>query len=145
MRAVVDTNIWVSSALNPTGAPRGVRQACEDGRFTLVTSEPLVAELSEVLARPRIRRRGVTAKDAEALVGFVRARAAMVNVAGTLALCRDPKDDVLIETALLGHADALVSRDEDLTRAPELIRLLEGSGVRLLTVRRFLEELEPRE
>ena len=46
-----------------------------------------------------------------------------------------------METALQGSADVLVSRDEDLTRALEVIDYLAPWGIRVLTVRRFLEAL----
>ena len=37
-----------------------------------------------------------------------------------------------------GHAKAGVSRDEDLTRVPELAEYLAAAGISLLTVARFL-------
>ena len=53
-----------------------------------------------------------------------------------------PGDDIVVETALTGRADALVSRDDDLKGAPELVAILEQQGVAVLTVRRFLAELD---
>lgn len=142
MRAVIDTNVWVSALLNPRGAPARVLDAYRNGRFTLVMSEPLLAELLEVLQRPRIARRyGVTAPDAAEVVGILRASALVVAVSGDVRICRDPDDDVVIETALRGRAQALVSRDEDLTRVPELLEGLSGAGVAVLSVARFLERI----
>lgn len=64
VRAVVDTNVWVSALINPSGAPAEVLTAYRAGAFTLVTSEEMLAEVGEVLARPRIARKyGIEAAD----------------------------------------------------------------------------------
>jgi len=52
---VVDTNLFVRGLLKgPVSLP--LIQAWKEGRFTLVASEELLAELFEVLARPKFRR-----------------------------------------------------------------------------------------
>jgi putative PIN family toxin of toxin-antitoxin system len=102
-------------------------------------SEPLLAELAEVLARPRIARRyGVTSADTKELVSMLRAHAEEVQVSGDVRICRDPDDDMVVETALRGSANALVTRDEDLKGASEVISLLAEMGVAVLSVKRFL-------
>jgi predicted nucleic acid-binding protein len=63
-------------------------------------------------------------------------------VSGTVQVCRDPDDNAVIDTAMGGRADLLVSGDQDLTHAQEVTEHLAGVGIRVLTVRRFLEELE---
>jgi predicted nucleic acid-binding protein len=45
VRAVVDTNVWVSAFLNATGFPARVLEAYAEGRFILVISEPLLEAL----------------------------------------------------------------------------------------------------
>ena len=131
--------------LNRQGAPAQVLRAYQAGRLTLVTSESLLAEVLEVLHRPRIARRyNVTEDDAAGLVEALRAGAPVVAVAGDVRLCRDPDDHVVLETAMRGQAEAVVSRDEDLTRAPELAEYLAAAGISLLTVARFLERIRRR-
>ena len=143
MRAVVDTNVWISAVLNPMGAPAAVRSALQRQQFTLVTSEPLLTEVALVLARPRFAHRyGVTPADVADLVALLRERAEVVPVTGVVQICRDPDDDVVIETALNGRADALVSRDDDLKAASDVAAILSERGVAVLTVRRFLAALE---
>lgn len=143
MRAVVDTNVWISAILNPVGQPAAVRAALRRGEFTLVSSEPLLAELVRVLARPRFAERyGITPADVGTLVALLRERAEIVSVSGTLRLCRDPDDDLVIETALNGTATALVTRDDDLKSSSEVAEALEQRGVAVLTVRRFLAALQ---
>jgi len=57
MRAVIDTNVWVSAVLNPHGAPAQVFEAFRQARFLAIQSQPLMDELREVIARPRLMRR----------------------------------------------------------------------------------------
>ncbi len=143
MRAVVDTNVWISALLNPPGPPAAVRAALQSGLFTLVTSEPLLGELAAVLARPRFAQRyRVTPDDVAQLVELLRERATVVSVTGSVQLCRDPDDDVVIETALNGHADALVTRDDDLKGVAGLAVALASEGVSVVTVRHFLAALD---
>jgi putative PIN family toxin of toxin-antitoxin system len=142
-RAVVDTNVWVSAVLSPTGAPAQVLEALEDRRFELIISEWLLAELDAVLARPRIARRYNLASDVtQTLIRRLRSSSTIVRPSGDLYLCRDPADDLVIETAVVGNADTLVSRDDDLKGDADLIQLLHVAGVEILTVRRFLAALD---
>jgi putative PIN family toxin of toxin-antitoxin system len=145
VRVVIDTNIWISALLNRTGAPARILAAWRAGRFTVIASAGLVAELEQVLLRPRIARKyKLTPEDLD-LAMELRRRAELVKVGGSVRRCRDPKDDMLIETALLGNANFLVSRDEDLTRALDLVEHLAASGIQVLSVRRFLEIIDETE
>jgi uncharacterized protein len=120
-----------------------VRSALKRGRFTLVASEPLFAEFRGVLARPRFfRRYGVTAEQIDAFVRPLVELAEIAEVRGEIQLCRDPKDNMVIETAINGRADVIVSRDEDLARDLDLVAALTEYGIRVLTVERFLRELD---
>lgn len=143
MRVVVDTNVWVSALLNPSGPPALVLAALGSRRFALVTSEPLLAELAEVLLRPRIvRKYGITPEDVDELVSLLRRRAEIVPVVGEIRLCRDPDDDMVIETAQRGRADLLVTRDEDLKGTREVADALASVGISVVSVRRFLAALD---
>lgn len=142
MRVVVDTNVWVSAVLNPGGPPATAAEALGRGVYTLITSAPLLDELAEVLARPRFARRyGVASQDIEDLVALLGEQAEVVSVAGTVHLCRDPDDDMVIETAINGRAELMVTRDDDLKRDWDLIQVLAGEGIEVLSVQQFLKRL----
>lgn len=57
IRVVADANVLVSAVLarSPNSAPVIVLDAAIDGRMELVTSPMLLAELADVLRRPRLR------------------------------------------------------------------------------------------
>lgn len=137
--AVIDTNVWVSAFLNPGGAPARVWRAGKARLYGLITSPPLLGELLEVLCRPRILRvRAASISDAETFVQEIASAASFVSVSGSIKLCRDPDDDLVLETAVVGRASYLVSRDEDVTRDRAVMNQLERRGVRVVTVSQFL-------
>jgi uncharacterized protein len=135
VRVVVDTNIWVRGQLRRASYPGQVVDAWLAGRFTLITSEPLLEELADVLTRPKVRAKiRITPEEAAALVADMRTLSETVALPGTLRLCRDPEDDMVVETALVGQADVIVSQDDDLLSlsAPDLLVLTAPQFLALL-------------
>lgn len=142
MRAVIDTNVWFRALISPESAPAKVYEAYRAGRFTVVTSLPLLKELEGVLSRPKlIQKYGYPPERALDMVTDLRRRAELVEITGRVLGCRDPKDDKFIETALLGRADYLVSVDKDLYDEPPLCEVLSQLGIHVMTVRSFAMEL----
>ncbi len=140
IRAVVDTNVWVSSLLNPTGYPAQVRRKWEEGKFTLVLSDPLVDEFIEVLNRPRIREKyGIEQDTILELFLLIAQRADHVSVSGEITLCRDRDDNLIIETAIKGEAAYLVTRDDDLKTDARIVSFLEGYHITVVSVSEFLK------
>lgn len=103
----------MSAALSRLGNPAKIIEAARAGRFVLVMSPKLRAELDDVLSRPKIARR----LDPEALEQLRGAIAAAPVIADppAVAVSRDPKDDYLIALAQSSGAACLVSGDADLT------------------------------
>jgi len=115
MRAVIDTNILVRAMLKPQGSVGPVVDFLRDGHYVLLYSEATLAELIDVLSRPRmVHRYGITADEVEALCALVVRRGELVQPSRTITACRDPKDDKFLEVAVEGQADAIVTGDEDL-------------------------------
>lgn len=140
---MVDTNIWVSAFITPRSYASRLKFYWQANRFDVLTSVPLLTELAEVLSRPRLQTKYKYSMDE--LASYVRLIAWLsdqVSVTGKLSLCRDPKDDILLETAIAGSASHVVSRDEDITRDTALFNHLERHGVKATTINRFLAELE---
>jgi len=140
--ALIDTNVWVSALINPHGFPARTRDAWLAGRYKIIVSRPLLEELEDVLHRPRIQQRfGVMEVRAEELLLLITEKATPVEISGELHLCRDARDDMLLETAIVSGATHIVSRDEDITRDLELLAQLENRGIKAMTVSRFLAEV----
>jgi putative PIN family toxin of toxin-antitoxin system len=146
LRAVVDAQVFVRYLLaRRRGASHGIYVAALAERFELVSSEPLLAEVRRVLRRPKLmRKHGRSFAEVEAFVAELRRGARLVAISGDLKLCRDPKDDAVIETAIMGAAIFVVSDDEDL-HALEVTGHLLTHGCRVVKVSDFLRELYPPE
>lgn len=139
IRAVIDTSVWVSAFLHPGGFPDQVVSAWLDGRFEVVISPPILEELEAVLGRPRLRvKYGFGEEQVQRFLSLIVEEATPVSVAGRLSLCRDPRDNMLLETAEIGRATYVISRDEDVTRDQELTVKLKERGIEPITVARFL-------
>ncbi|HID64163.1 MAG TPA: putative toxin-antitoxin system toxin component, PIN family [Anaerolineae bacterium] len=142
LRVVVDANVLVRGTLSATGGSALALEAIKRRRCVLITSRQHLSGLYDVLGRSRITRKyGVTDKERQRLVGRLYAGAILVTPIGTLSLCRDPKDDYLLELALLGQATHLVTEDDDLHGDPAIRSVFRDYGVRLVHVAQFLVDL----
>jgi putative PIN family toxin of toxin-antitoxin system len=139
----VDTNTWVSAFITQRGHAARLKQHWHAGRFAVVTCAELLTELAEVLARARLQSKyKYSLEEAAAYLHSITKLAQLIPVTGTLNLCRDPDDNILIETAIAGHATHVVSRDEDIVRDIQIVRYLSEHGVQAITINRFLVELD---
>ena len=124
---LIDTNVWVSAFINPHGYPARLKNAWLAGAFEVIVSLPLLEEIAEVLARPRIQRKYHI--DQTEIADFLRllaARGIAVVPLGELDLCRDPDDNLILETAILGQARYAISRDDDIKGDRELVMQMEA-------------------
>jgi putative PIN family toxin of toxin-antitoxin system len=69
--------------------------------------------LQRVLARPKFERY-VTLAERELFVASLTLEATLVTVTVSLQVCRDPKDDMILELAVSGQATSIISGDADL-------------------------------
>ncbi len=140
--ALLDTNVWVSAFLKPTGPPGRVVARWRRGDFRAVTSLGQLDEIAEVLSRPRlVRRFKYSPHDATTFLRLIAARARLVKISGSLRVCRDPDDDAILEASIRGASRYLVTRDDDLKRDPHVIRVARRHGVHVVSVRQFLRLL----
>lgn len=131
-RVVLDTNVLISGALWSGGAPRSVVNAIAGQNGMLLFSDETFEELHTRLMKEKFDAYAGRPLRA-AFLSRVRAVSQWVWIAGTVMGCRDPDDDKLLETALMGDADVLVSGDRDLLE-------MDGSfAFPILAPARFLE------
>lgn len=132
-RAVLDTNTWVSG-LGWGGPPGDVVEAALAGRFEVVTSHALLAELRRVLTYPKLAE---MFGDVDEVVELIALASHVVRPTLALDLVRDPDDNRVLEAAITGSADVIVTGDAD------LLDLQVVEGVRILTPADFAAELSP--
>jgi putative PIN family toxin of toxin-antitoxin system len=138
LRAVFDTNLFVSSALVSEGLPVQALDAWRAHQFVLIISSAILAEIAATLHYDRIRRKyGVTEGDIGDLLALLSADAVVVpgqsDVAGSVP--DDPDDEIILACALDGQADVIVSGDR------HLLALGSYRGILILTARQFLDRL----
>ena len=90
IRAVVDTSMLVRAVIKPRGTVGPVLRQLRNGAYLLLYSDPLLAEMADVLARPRLRAKyGLTSEDAANQL-FHRAVSKRVEIRGTTWFSRPP-------------------------------------------------------
>jgi putative PIN family toxin of toxin-antitoxin system len=139
LRAVPDTNVFVSNLLVKEGQPSQILDAWQERRLLLAVSPPLISEIRSTLKYPHIRSKyGITDLDVEQLITLLEHDALVVpgtteEVAGVIP--DDPADEMVLACAVETQADFIVSGDR------HLLDLHEHKGIPILTVREFLERL----
>ena len=109
LRLVIDTNILVSAALKPDGLQRTVLLLAITKPAKLYTSEAILAECREVLARPELKiRRGLR----QQLLQLIRSHSRAVKPSRALQVTKGPDDDKFLECADAARADYLVSGNQ---------------------------------
>ena len=139
LRAVIDTNLFVSGIILKRGNPFHLLEAWRTGLYVLLVSDQQRTELEAVVHRPEIARKyGVTEDDVAGLFRLLDIVAVRVSAEHPLAVqVRDPKDEMILASALAGSADYLVTGDADLlalSATPALGQLKIVNVVEFLTV-----------
>jgi putative PIN family toxin of toxin-antitoxin system len=140
MRALIDTNVFITYLLSPEsdGVIQEIFLAWAEERFTLLVPEALLDELLKtVTAKPHLAERIPPETLREFLATIQDMSEEVPRITSPFpAVTRDPKDDYLLAYALIGGADYLVTGDEDLLALQQQIHELE-----IVTTRQFSEKL----
>ena len=118
---VLDTNVWLSAALSPNGAPARVVRAVLLKELA-VFSDATFAELETRIWKPKFDRY-ISLEARKSILRDARAAALWVDIPQELAeqrWSRDADDDVFIQTALAAQAPWLVTGDDDLLSVPAI-------------------------
>ncbi len=111
MRVVLDTDVLVAAFRSDQGASRQLLLAALDRRFVMLVSVPLMLEYEAVLTRQEhLAAAGITANDVDTVLD---ALAAVIEPVRLSFLWRprlkDAADEMVLETAVNGTADRLVT------------------------------------
>jgi len=137
IRAVVDTNILIRALIKPQGTVGPVLTHLRDGDYTLLYADPLLDELIAKLTLPRIRNKyHLSDEDVETVLALILLRGEPVTPQRRITACRDPKDNIVLEVAVDGGADFIVTGDND------LLVLHPFEGIPIIGPAEFLRALE---
>jgi len=129
VKVVFDTNILVSALVFPGGRGEAALRRIIEEQDQLVISKPILDELLGILARKFSR-------DAEELAHvavFLSDLSVFVKPRRRLRVVKDEPDNRVLECALAGRAEAIVTGDR------ALLALREYKSVRLISLRDYLE------
>lgn len=114
LRVVIDPGVLVSARLSGRGAPAEMIRRWLAGEIDIIVSPLLLAELGDVLTRPKFRR-WLSVAEADAYTAFLASHATVVDDPHPESgHTPDPDDDYLVTLARHARADVLVSGDSDL-------------------------------
>lgn len=130
---VLDASVLVSAAMGRGSVPdRAVRHAFAFDRVAV--SEPMMAELLDVFARPRLAR-FILPELRDEVLALLDTSGVFVVPAEHVTDCRDAKDNKYLELALAAKAATIVSSDDD------LLVLHPWRGMRILLPATYLAEV----
>jgi putative PIN family toxin of toxin-antitoxin system len=134
-RVVLDPNVLVSAFISRRGgAPDEIVRAWRDGAFELIVSPQLIAELTDVLSRPKFSLQAGDGRAQAYIAAFAEDAIQVVDPPDPVQLTPDSDDDHLIALAQAAGADVIVSGDN------HLVQLVNPSPP-VLTQRQFAERL----
>jgi putative PIN family toxin of toxin-antitoxin system len=108
---VLDADVLVAAFRSGAGASRQEREAARDRRFVLLLSVPLMLEYESVLTRPEhLAASGASCEDVSAVLDELASVGKRVELLiRTRPVLPDPNDEMVLETAINGRADAIVT------------------------------------
>lgn len=130
VRVVLDTNALLS-AIGWSGPPARILTALMEGTHNLIISPQLLDELTRALRYPKLRRVSALPSIPLVLAWLHRPEHIVLTVEKVQAIQTDPTDDLVLEAAVAGRADAIISGDH------HLLRLGSFRGIPIMTAREF--------
>ena len=131
MRAVIDTNVLISATFW-TGKPKQLLNKVRRGEVTFLTSEVLLDELKEILVRDD-KSFKLSKEETSRVVKAMEDMAEIIKVYSKVSVCRHEQDNRLLECAIDGLADCIITGDL------HLLNLRSFQGVKIVTVADFLK------
>lgn len=129
---VIDTNVLIS-ALVGHGKPKVLVTKLLAEHVT-VTSREMLAELADVLSRVKFLE--IKNVQVKAFLSILVSKSVLVKPRRHIrVIAEDPDDDVVLNTALTGKADYIVTGDK------HLLNLKEFRGIGIVTVKEMIELL----
>ena len=135
-RIILDTNPWISFLItkNYTYLENLIRSQ----KVVLIFSEELLEEFLEVTRRQKFLKY-FSKRDTEKLLNTFDKFAELVEITSKLKICRDEKDNFLLDLAVDGNVDYLITGDKDLLILDRIKK------TQILTYQEFLEKIVSKE
>jgi len=137
VRLVLDTNILISSLIRKDTPPYLLYRAWRNRLFDLLTSDWQLAEVEDVLSRPRLQKYIYEAEAQEIMRGL-RVEAVQIDTSAvSVSYSPDPDDNRILAIAIAGMGDYVVSGDK-----AHMLSLGDADGIPIITARQAIDILE---
>lgn len=110
-RVIFDTNVWIGFLIGKRLS--FMRKYIADGRITIIVTDQLLTEIKEVTKRAKLKKY-FPEDSINELIEFLDIIAEKVEISPKHYICRDPKDNFLLDLIDYSKADYLVTGDKDL-------------------------------
>lgn len=130
MKVVFDTNIYISALMFPGGRAEAALLKVIEGAAELVVSVPVIHEVLDVLSRKFDR----DAEELARVAVFLADVGRVVKPRRKLAVLSDEPGNRILECALAGRADIIVTGDQ------AMLELGQYKGIRIVALKAFLDE-----
>jgi len=110
LKVVLDTNVFVSILIGGR-LKENLYPLLLKGEFRLFLTQELLNELLYVFSKPEFK---LTEPDLENFKTFLKRKAVFVESKEKISVCRDVEDNKILECAVSGKANFIVTGDRDL-------------------------------
>ena len=131
IRAVLDTNIIIS-AIFWAGKPYNVVSRGLKGDYVPITSPEIIDEVSNKLRNKFHFPEYEIEEQVNLMLGLFH----VIQTVSSIDVVRDKSDNKIIECAIDGKADHIVTGD------PDLLSIKEFKGIKILTADQFLKAIK---
>ena len=128
-RIIIDTNLCLSFLISKK--LNIIEQLIENKNIEIILSENLIDEIISVVNRPKFKKYFFQ-ESILLLLNFFRADCFLAQVQTNISICRDEKDNFLLDLAIDGKADYLITGDKD------LLVLEQIENTKIITMNQFI-------
>lgn len=132
-KIILDTNLWISFLISKNFIQ--IDELIENRRLILIFSNELIEEFIAVVSRPKFKTY-FSKKDIEKFLVYFEQFGELVEVKSDLKICRDEKDNFLLNLSVDSKADYLITGDKDLLILDKI------ANTKILTLSEFIDNLD---
>jgi putative PIN family toxin of toxin-antitoxin system len=134
VKAVIDTNVFISAIIIKKSIPREIFNLFRKKKYELTISPLILAEIIKTLEKPKIKRY-IKDQEPKDILAYLQEFAEFVSPEEKVSACRDRKDNIILECALAGKVDFIITGDND------LLILKTFHNIEIITPKLFLDKL----
>ena len=131
-KVILDTNLWISFLISKKY--NAIDNMLNKGDIIFIFSEESLEEFVTVARRPKISKY-IPESALDEILSLFNKYGKLINVVSDVDKCRDQKDNFLLNLAIDGNADYLVTGDSD------LLILKQIKNTRIIKWNDFLKEM----